>query len=174
MTPDRKRALSGPESSGGGSSTAGSVTTPSHDVPAGSSLTPVPSFYVALSGSRSLTDEDAVSEAWGRAFRRLQKKRLTDIHPWDWKWVHGGAKDGVDDWFARHSVKYRQFIGRCLIIRPDYKAFHPKRAPLERNTQIVEWANALIAIWDGRSGGTLDTIKKAADKGIPIVVEIVT
>lgn len=37
-----------------------------------------------------------------------------------------------------------------------------------RNTRIAEASDAVIAFWDGRSRGTLDTMRKAARLGKPV------
>lgn len=39
-----------------------------------------------------------------------------------------------------------------------------------RNTKIVEASDELIAFWDGKSRGTLDSIRKARARGIPVKV----
>lgn len=39
-----------------------------------------------------------------------------------------------------------------------------------RIEEMVEYADALIAIWDGKSTGTLKTIEAAKDKGLKIFV----
>lgn len=46
------------------------------------------------------------------------------------------------------------------VFKPDYKQFG-RSAPFKRNTQIIEASDIVIAFWDGRSTGTLDSIKKA-------------
>lgn len=80
-------------------------------------------------------------------------------------WIHGGAK-GFDSQVARFARSHE--ISECVIL-PDYEKYHPKKAPLIRNEEIISQANVLIACYDGRkSGGTYYTIRKAREKGIPV------
>jgi hypothetical protein len=70
--------------------------------------------------------------------------------------VSGGA-EGVDTWAANAARKRKGF--------PEPVIFLPKK-PLPqgyfiRNQLIVDYADVLIAFWDGKSRGTVDTIKKA-------------
>lgn len=63
--------------------------------------------------------------------------------------VSGGAA-GVDTGAKalaeRLGIPFKEFL-------PDYDAFG-KRAPLIRNDRIIEYADMVIALWDGRSKGT--------------------
>lgn len=61
---------------------------------------------------------------------------------------------------------------RGLEVR-SYKALwwmHGKAAGPLRNTEIVNEADELVAFWDGVSRGTLDSIRKARIRGIPVRV----
>ncbi len=42
-----------------------------------------------------------------------------------------------------------------------------------RNQKMVNYADALIAVWDGQSNGTRDVIDRAERKGIKIYVHLV-
>ncbi len=84
--------------------------------------------------------------------------------------VSGGA-EGVDRlgelWAKEHGIMVRRFL-------PDYDALPPSnrwRAPLLRNCRMAEYADALIAIWDGRSRGTIDMIRNARKRGLKIHIE---
>lgn len=72
--------------------------------------------------------------------------------------VSGGAK-GVDTlarkYSESHGIKLTEFL-------PDYKRYG-RGAPLKRNLQIIEYADMVIAFWDGKSKGTkfvIDNCKK--------------
>ncbi len=58
-----------------------------------------------------------------------------------------------------------------IIIRPNY-AKYGKSAPLERNKEIVEICDMVVAIWDGKSRGTRYTIEYArkCDKKVVLYV----
>lgn len=40
-------------------------------------------------------------------------------------------------------------------------------APLVRNSEIVGYADLVLAFWDGRSRGTADTLRKCVETGTP-------
>ena len=78
--------------------------------------------------------------------------------------VSGNQIKGVDGYAKAYSeergLKYKGFS-------PRYDLYHPKRAPLERNSEIVNESDYLIAIQHNNSNGTQDSINKALKKGIP-------
>lgn len=47
---------------------------------------------------------------------------------------------------------------------------HGKKAGPLRNTVMANYADALIAIWNGTSTGTIDMIRKARQKGLEVYV----
>ena len=70
--------------------------------------------------------------------------------------ISGGAS-GIDylaEKYAdtHHLSKY--------ILRPHYNLYR-RAAPLKRNEQMVDMADAIIVVWDGYSKGTEYTIKYA-------------
>lgn len=79
--------------------------------------------------------------------------------------VSGGAV-GVDTCARRYAleenIKLTEFF-------PDYKRFG-KYAPLERNKKIVEYADVVLAFWDGISKGTLFVINECKKKNVPVQV----
>jgi len=70
--------------------------------------------------------------------------------------VSGGAK-GVDtcaaEYTSSHSIKLTEIL-------PDYKRYG-RAAPIVRNHEIVDYADEIIAFWDGKSNGTLSVINYA-------------
>jgi hypothetical protein len=82
--------------------------------------------------------------------------------------ITGGA-DGVDSLAERIAESYGL---DTMTIEPRYDEWGPK-APLKRNTDIVNKADVLVAVWDGQSNGTRDTIDKALDRGMALYVEVV-
>ena len=104
---------------------------------------------VAVVGSRNLTMDD---------IGKYLPEGVTEI-------VSGGAK-GVDA-FAReyanaHSIKLTEFL-------PDYRRYG-RGAPLRRNLQIIEYADMVLAFWDGKSRGTKFVIDRSNERGIPVTV----
>ena len=81
--------------------------------------------------------------------------------------VSGGVK-GVDtlarEYAERHGIKLTEFL-------PDYVRYK-RGAPLKRNEQIIDYADVILAFWDGKSKGTKFVIDKAekAGKYVRIIV----
>lgn len=76
--------------------------------------------------------------------------------------VSGGAK-GIDlcakQYALEENLKYTEFL-------PQYDLYR-RNAPLKRNIKIIEYADFVIAFWDGKSRGTkfvIDTCEKLGKK----------
>ena len=101
---------------------------------------------IAIVGSRKLTIklEDYI---------RVEVKEI----------VSGGAR-GVDlcaaEYARKNGIKLTEFL-------PQYERYG-RRAPIVRNKEIVDYADEVIAFWDGRSRGTLSVINYAKKVGKPI------
>lgn len=82
--------------------------------------------------------------------------------------VLGGAR-GVDtlgfQWAIKYNVPYQN-------ISPNY-ALHGRKAPHIRNTQMANYSEALILIWDGCSNGSRDMLSKAMNRNFVIYKHIV-
>ncbi len=74
--------------------------------------------------------------------------------------MSGGAK-GVDSW-AESAAKFRDLD--TLICLPDWEKYG-KAAGFQRNSLIVDNSDVVIAFWNGNSGGTMDTVRKAQKAG---------
>ena len=103
---------------------------------------------LAIGGSRSLEITD---------LENYLPENITEI-------VSGGAK-GIDlcakEFAVEHGIKYTEFA-------PDYKSYG-KAAPIIRNKIIVEYADEVIAFWDGKSKGTKSVIDYCGKIGKPII-----
>lgn len=79
--------------------------------------------------------------------------------------VSGGAK-GVDasakEYALAHNLKLTEFL-------PEYNKFG-RGAPLKRNLTIIEYADIVLAFWDGKSRGTKFVIDNCHRLGIPIKI----
>ena len=79
--------------------------------------------------------------------------------------VSGGCR-GVDQIGEAHA----EAMGiPCRVFLADWNK-HGKGAGPIRNTQMAEYAEALIAIWDGKSAGTKHMIDIATRKGLKVYV----
>lgn len=79
--------------------------------------------------------------------------------------VSGGAS-GVDRLSERWAKDHKIPIE---VIRADWSRFGKNAGPI-RNAQIIENAQAMIAVWDGLSRGTADSIARAEAKRIDTFV----
>ena len=79
--------------------------------------------------------------------------------------VSGGAA-GVDraaeELAALLSLPMRRFF-------PDYER-HGRQAPLMRNLQIIDYADEILAFWDGQSRGTMHSVAECIRRGKPVRV----
>ncbi len=103
----------------------------------------------AIVGSRSLEITD---------LEKYLPENVTEI-------VSGGAR-GIDlcakAFAVEHGIEYTEFI-------PDYKSF-ARAAPIIRNKKIVEYADKVIAFWDGKSKGTKSVIDYCEKIGKPFII----
>ena len=105
-------------------------------------------MIVAVIGSRSITEVD---------FGKILPENTTEL-------ISGGA-NGVDSLAASYAAQHNIPI---RVIRPDYKRYFYRRAPLERNQLIVDTADFIVAVWDGSSTGTKDALTRAQNAGKPV------
>lgn len=79
--------------------------------------------------------------------------------------VSGGAK-GCDTygeaWAKVNNIEIRRFPA-------DWDRYGKGAGPI-RNEEMAQYAEALIAVWDGRSSGTKDMIKRAETRQLKIHV----
>lgn len=103
----------------------------------------------AVIGSRGLTVKD---------LGRYLPKDTAEI-------VSGGAK-GVDtsarEYALSHGIKLTEFL-------PEYKKYG-RSAPLKRNIAIIEYADVVLAFWDGNSRGTKFVIETCHKLGKEVIV----
>lgn len=74
--------------------------------------------------------------------------------------VSGGAK-GIDQNAAEYAKKHGIILTEFL---PMYEKYG-RAAPIVRNRQIVDYADEVIAFWDGKSRGTLSVIEYCKKMG---------
>ena len=79
--------------------------------------------------------------------------------------VSGGAV-GVDACAAEYAKKNGI---KLTVFLPQYERYG-RAAPVMRNKEIVDYADRIIAFWNGRSKGTQSVIPYARKKGKPCEV----
>lgn len=107
---------------------------------------------LVIVGSRTLEGKD---------FSKLIPEGVTHI-------ISGGAK-GVDTFAMEYARKHGLPI---TVYFPDYNRY-ARRAPIVRNRLIVENADCVLAIWDGVSKGTKNTIDYAQSQEKTVLLKVV-
>jgi len=108
---------------------------------------------VVVAGSRSIVDEKIVADAI-----EASGFDVTEV-------VSGGAR-GVDslgeEWAKARGIKVSRFPA-------DWKR-DGRGAGMIRNSVMLAEADAVVAVWDGESRGTLDMMRKAKKAGKALFV----
>ena len=99
---------------------------------------------VIIAGSRQITDPNLL-----KASIENSGFDITEV-------VSGGAR-GVD----RLGEKYARQEGISITRFPAQWDTHGRKAGPIRNGEMAEYADALIAIWDGESPGTRNMLRQA-------------
>ena len=106
---------------------------------------------VAVIGSRNLKVDD---------LGKYLPEGVTEI-------VSGGAR-GVDtcarEYALANGIKLTEFL-------PEYDKYG-RGAPLRRNITIIEYADLVLAFWDGSSHGTKYVIDNCKKRGVPVKVYV--
>lgn len=79
--------------------------------------------------------------------------------------ISGGAK-GIDTCAKNFAIANKIKLTEIL---PDYENFG-RSAPLKRNLQIIDYADAVIAFWDGKSRGTEYVINNCKKNNVPYIL----
>lgn len=108
---------------------------------------------VIIAGSRGITDEHLI-------FNAIKDSgfEITEV-------VSGGAI-GVDKFGEKYAN--RNDIPLKIFL-PDWKK-KKASAGIIRNAEMANYADALIAVWDGESRGTKNMIEVAQRKGLKVFV----
>ena len=106
---------------------------------------------VAIIGSRNLYVND---------LQKFIPSETTEI-------VSGGAK-GIDACAARYAASNNI---KLTVFLPEYNRYG-RAAPLKRNLKIIEYADLVIAFWDGKSKGTKYVIDNCKKQNIELIIHI--
>lgn len=106
---------------------------------------------IMVAGSRSITEFD-----------------LSEYIPKNAELIISGGASGIDTLAEKFADKHR--ISK-LVIYPNYKLYG-KAAPLKRNEIMVDLADDILIIWDGKSRGTKYTVEyaKKKNKNVNIII----
>ncbi len=111
---------------------------------------------VIIAGGREVTNPQALTRAIADS-----GFEITEV-------VSGGAR-GADYlgqlWAEENGIPLRHFL-------PDWLTHGKSGGPI-RNRKMAEYAEALIALWDGSSRGTKNMIEEAKKRGLKVHVHLV-
>lgn len=110
---------------------------------------------VIIAGSRDFNDYELLREKCDKA---LSLQKSVEV-------VSGTAR-GADLLGERYATERGYLITQ---FKPDWDKYG-KRAGYLRNTEMADYADALIAFWDGESKGTKHMIDIATKKGLKIII----
>lgn len=114
-------------------------------------------FRVIIAGSRDFDDYALLQE---HADYMLSRQEDIEI-------VSGGAS-GAD----ALGERYAKDRGYKLKIFPADWVKYGRRAGPIRNREMAEYADALLAYWDGKSRGTQNMIEEARARGLKVSIKI--
>lgn len=109
---------------------------------------------VIIAGGREVTDYNLVIQAISEC-----SFEITEI-------VSGGAR-GVDTM----AIRYAEENGFKVKIFMAEWHNHGKAAGPIRNALMAKYADALVALWDGKSKGTKNMIEQAVKHGLRVYVK---
>jgi hypothetical protein len=113
---------------------------------------------VVIAGSRRISGVDADSFVTEAVHGSGWLGRITEV-------VSGCAR-GVDD----AGMRWAAYMGFPVKRFPADWRKHDRAAGPVRNRQMAEYADALIAIWNGESPGTRNMIEEMRARGKPVYV----
>lgn len=115
-------------------------------------------FRVIIAGSRSLEDYELV-----KAYADFKLSNIEDEIE-----IVSGTASGADALGERYA-KEKGF--RIKRFPAEWDKYGRKAGPM-RNRLMAEYADALLAYWDGKSRGTKNMIELARGKGLKIGVKL--
>ncbi len=119
-------------------------------------MEPLPQRSWLVTGSRSITSREWVYTQLNTCMAKYG--RPTQL-------VHGGAR-GVDQLAGSWAVTHRIPV---KVVRPDFRTWpistYRWKAYTQRDYDMVDMADEVVALWDGHSSGTRLTLVYAESKG---------
>lgn len=111
---------------------------------------------VAIIGSRQVRDLNV-------------KEKIIKHIPNECSEIVSGGAAGVDSW-AEKVAAYMNIPLKCF--KPNYRQYG-KNAPIERNKEIIDYSDLVLAFWNKRSRGTQWVMKECIKRGKPVKVILI-
>ncbi len=102
--------------------------------------------------------------------RTLHLENLSDYLPEGTTEIVSGGARGIDTDAKKYALQHKILLTEFL---PDYQQYG-RSAPLKRNIQIIEYADMVLAFWDGKSHGTKFVIDNCYKRNIPVRIILQT
>jgi hypothetical protein len=123
-------------------------------------------YRVIVAGSRKINHLPTVEQAINQAFNQWMANDPDNWRKYFRPEIVSGGAQGVDHCGERYATKR----GLSLKVFPANWAQYGRGAGFIRNSEMAQYADALIAIWDGESRGTAHMIKTMEALGKPVFV----
>ena len=116
---------------------------------------------VIIAGSRTITELNHIARAMAES--SFEPTEIVSGGQKSWNIVVGyhGADYLGELWAQQHNVPVKRFPA-------DWRQGR-KAGPL-RNQVMVDYADAIVVVWDGQSRGTIDVMDRARKKKLPMFV----
>lgn len=116
---------------------------------------------VIIAGSREVTQFEYVRHAMGVMTGQCAQGPFVQV-------VSGAAR-GVDRlgerWARENGLPVKTFA-----VSPSEWQAAPRTAGHNRNARMADYATHLVAVWDGKSGGTANMVRTARGRNLPVLV----
>lgn len=112
---------------------------------------------VIIAGSRSITDKEILE--------RTIKESMFNIDTILCRMCYSGVDKLAVEYALKHKVPIDKY-------NAEWDKYGTAAGPI-RNKKMVENADALIAIWDGKSRGTKNVVMLARKKKLPTILKVI-
>ena|SRR3990172_8219908 len=123
---------------------------------------------VIIAGSRVLNKAEYLDKAMIAAFNKWMSEDQEHWQKYYRPEIVSGGANGVD--FLGEQMAKRCML-QCTVFPADWDKYG-KSAGYKRNIQMAEYADALIAVWDGKSKGTKHMIDIMEKMGKPTYIYV--